>query len=79
MADAILKTCELELSSLEKSEVSTNYGKNHFYVSINKCCKMLGDISKAEKMYIEIGHTDMRKSVNGLAAIVQKKCICNFT
>ena len=33
---------------------------------------MLGDISKAEKIYIACGHTDMRKSIDGLAAIVQQ-------
>lgn len=32
---------------------------------------MLGDISKAEQVYIAAGYTDMRKSIDGLAAIVQ--------
>lgn len=33
---------------------------------------MLGDISKANKIYIACGYTDMRKSIYGLAAIVQQ-------
>jgi len=33
---------------------------------------MLGDISKAELIYIACGNTDMRKSIDGLAAIVQQ-------
>ena len=33
---------------------------------------MLGDISKAERIYIACGRTDMRRSIDGLAAIVQK-------
>lgn len=33
---------------------------------------MLGDVSKAEKVYIACGYTDMPKSINGLAAIVQQ-------
>jgi transposase len=33
---------------------------------------MLGDISKAEKIYIACGYTDMRKSVDGLSAIAQQ-------
>lgn len=33
---------------------------------------MLGDISKAEQIYIACGYTDMRKSIDGLAAIVQQ-------
>ena len=31
---------------------------------------MLGDISKAEKIYVACGYTDMRKSINGLVALV---------
>lgn len=33
---------------------------------------MLGDISKAERIYIASGYTDMRKSIDGLAAVVQQ-------
>lgn len=33
---------------------------------------MLGDISGAEQIYIACGYTDMRKSIDGLAAIVQQ-------
>lgn len=33
---------------------------------------MFGDISKAERIYIACGYTDMRKSIDGLAAIVQQ-------
>lgn len=33
---------------------------------------MLGDISKAEQIYIACGFTDMRKSIDGLSGIVQQ-------
>jgi transposase len=33
---------------------------------------MLGDLSLAERIYIACGHTDMRKSIDGLAATVQQ-------
>lgn len=33
---------------------------------------MLGDLSRAEKLYIACGYTDMRKSIDGLAAVVQQ-------
>lgn len=33
---------------------------------------MLGDISKANKIYIACGYTDMRKAIDGLSAIVQQ-------
>ena len=33
---------------------------------------MLGDISRAEKIHLACGYTDMRKAINGLAAIVQQ-------
>lgn len=34
---------------------------------------MLGDISTCENIYIACGYTDMRKSIDGLAAIVQQQ------
>lgn len=33
---------------------------------------MLGDITRAENIYLACGYTDMRKSIDGLAAIVQQ-------
>lgn len=33
---------------------------------------MLGDISKADHVYIVCGYTDMRKSIDGLSMIVQQ-------
>ena len=33
---------------------------------------MLGDISKAENIYIACGYTDMRKAIDGLTAIVKE-------
>jgi len=34
---------------------------------------MLGDITVAENIYIAVGYTDMRKSIDGLATIVQEQ------
>jgi len=34
---------------------------------------MIGDITVAENVYIACGYTDMRKSIDGLAALVQEK------
>jgi len=34
---------------------------------------MLGDISKAKTIYVACGYTDMRKSIDGLAAIVKEQ------
>jgi len=33
---------------------------------------MLGDISKAENIYIACGYTDLRKSIDGLTSIIQQ-------
>ena len=34
---------------------------------------MLGDIAAADELYIITGYTDMRKSIDGLCAIVEKQ------
>lgn len=34
---------------------------------------MLGNISKAERIYLACGYTDMRKSIDGLAICVQQR------
>ncbi len=34
---------------------------------------MLGDITAADELYIITGYTDMRKSIDGLCAIVEKQ------
>ena len=34
---------------------------------------MLGDIKAAEQVYIACGYTDMRKSIDGLAALVREQ------
>lgn len=34
---------------------------------------MLGDITACENIYIACGYTDMRKSIDGLAAVVQEQ------
>lgn len=34
---------------------------------------MLGDISRVDNIYIVCGHTDMRKSIDGLCAIIQNQ------
>jgi transposase len=34
---------------------------------------MLGDITKAEHVYIACGYTDLRKSIDGLAALVKQR------
>ena len=33
---------------------------------------MIGDVSRAEHIYIVCGYTDMRKAIDGLALIVQQ-------
>ncbi|EGC04390.1 IS66 family insertion sequence element accessory protein TnpB [Ruminococcus albus] len=33
---------------------------------------MIGDVSRTENIYIVCGYTDMRKAIDGLAAIVQQ-------
>jgi len=32
---------------------------------------MIGDVSRAERIYIACGYTDLRKSIDGLSALVQ--------
>lgn len=33
---------------------------------------MLGDISRAEQIYVACGYTDLRKSIDGLSTLVQQ-------
>ena len=39
---------------------------------------MLGDISLATNIYIVTGYTDMRKSIDGLCAIVLDLDLCQY-
>jgi len=34
---------------------------------------MMGDVSRAEKIYLACGYTDMRKGIDGLAELVQRQ------
>ena len=38
---------------------------------------MLGDITGVDAIYIVCGHTDMRKSIDGLCAIIEDKLQMN--
>ena len=38
---------------------------------------MIGDITAADEIYIVCGYTDMRKSIDGLCAIVEDKLHCS--
>lgn len=38
---------------------------------------MMGDITRAQGIYIVCGYTDMRRSINGLAALVQSTLSLN--
>ena len=40
---------------------------------------MLGDITAADELYIVTGYTDMRKSIDGLCAIVEDQDAVLFT
>lgn len=35
---------------------------------------MIGDVTAAENIFIVCGYTDMRKSIDGLAAVVEQNC-----
>lgn len=39
---------------------------------------MLGDISSVDEIYIVCGYTDMRKSIDGLCAIIQEELKLDF-
>ena len=40
---------------------------------------MLGDISGVREIYIVTGYTDMRKSIDGLCAIIEEQFSMNVT
>ena len=39
---------------------------------------MLNDFTGAEKVYIACGYTDLRRGIDGLAAMVQQVCPSRF-
>ena len=40
---------------------------------------MIGDVSKAERLCIACGYTDMRKSIDGLSALARKRFSDSFS
>ncbi len=65
----IMKRLSLSREALKLNLIQIHLTK---VLSLFEVTVMIGDISKAEHIYLAVGYTDMRKQIDGLSAIVQQ-------